>query len=92
MSVMFEGIAKTNTTNTIQQIIKTKLSLRVLLKQIQQTQESSHQHTRVCLRVLLKQIQQTPETIMKLEELGLRVLLKQIQQTHDWNDNIEDDV
>ena len=35
---MFEGIAKTNTTNTQVVFGKTEVGLRVLLKQIQQTQ------------------------------------------------------
>ena len=34
---LFEGIAKTNTTNTIGRILLKHISLRVLLKQIQQT-------------------------------------------------------
>ena len=34
----FEGIAKTNTTNTVDSTNPEALSLRVLLKQIQQTQ------------------------------------------------------
>ncbi len=37
---MFEGIAKTNTTNTRKRLIVISQRLRVLLKQIQQTLEN----------------------------------------------------
>ena len=38
----FEGIAKTNTTNTGTCLTSCRRSLRVLLKQIQQTQRHDH--------------------------------------------------
>ena len=56
---MFESIAKTNTTNTINICTLDRTSLRVLLKQIQQTHASPFLYDGICLRVLLKQIQQT---------------------------------
>ena len=56
---LFEGIAKTNTTNTNIWTIISLMSLRVLLKQIQQTLQAFSQQPRYSLRVLLKQIQQT---------------------------------
>ena len=55
----FEGIAKTNTTNTHEQDNSFGIRLRVLLKQIQQTQKNKKQYFFYCLRVLLKQIQHT---------------------------------
>ena len=55
----FEGIAKTNTTNTIMTNFTREASLRVLLKQIQQTPSMLYDLWFNCLRVLLKQIQQT---------------------------------
>ena len=56
---MFESIAKTNTTNTRIELTKHFASLRVLLKQIQQTLNRTDNGDSVSLRVLLKQIQQT---------------------------------
>ena len=58
---MFEGIAKTNTTNTCCKVAFMEPCLRVLLKQIQQTPRDSTRFINNSLRVLLKQIQQTQE-------------------------------
>ena len=55
----FEGIAKTNTTNTAWHIPCPIGCLRVLLKQIQQTLLLRLTSKLWRLRVLLKQIQQT---------------------------------
>ncbi len=42
---VFEGIAKTNTTNTYHKVSLLESCLRVLLKQIQQTQEADKERT-----------------------------------------------
>ena len=55
----FESIAKTNTTHTPKRTIRSKIGLRVLLKQIQHTRSLLFLVRKPGLRVLLKQIQHT---------------------------------
>ena len=76
---MFESIAKTNTTQTVQSTVTKSSSLRVLLKQIQHKPLCTNSQPYICLRVLLKQIQHKPNEIPSYPFAGLRVLLKQIQ-------------
>ena len=80
--LLFESIAKTNTTHTWRFGSYWFYCLRVLLKQIQHTLLHSFGKTPCRLRVLLKQIQHTQSFSSNSTNVCLRVLLKQIQHTH----------
>ena len=56
-TILFEGIAKTNTTHTKFHVVNVLAGLRVLLKQIQHIQMIVSVASAAGLRVLLKQIQ-----------------------------------
>ena len=87
---MFEGIAKTNTTNTV---LVTRLSESQFegIAKTNTTNTGDFDTTdNACLRVLLKQIQQTLLMLFVQTLLCLRVLLKQIQQTLINSDEVED--
>ena len=80
-SMVFEGIAKTNTTNTFKLVIIVITLFEGIAKTNTTNTQKLGNNQYAGLRVLLKQIQQTLSSFTIYNNISLRVLLKQIQQT-----------